>query len=167
MQRAAAKRVRTAEGGEFGRHQGSSDEGGGDDDDDDDSSSSSSSDDSSDDEEEEEEDDINGSGGGGAQGMRLRERKESAIDQAARRLSETRATAGRLGGAAKAENKNLWLETKKFLANVKEARNGRQLRSSLVKETWRNSDPARSFFGARSPFLPNGVKEGKPAFDSC
>ena len=62
---------------------------------------------------------------------------------------------------------NLWLETKKFLANVKEARNGRQLRSSLVKETWRNSDPARSFFGARSPFLPNGVKEGKPAFDSC
>ena len=129
MQRAAAKRVRTAEGGEFGRHQGSSDEGGGDDDDDDDSSSSSSSDDSSDDEEEEEEDDINGSGGGGAQGMRLRERKESAIDQAARRLSETRATAGRLGGAAKAENKK-----RRFIPRDKQGRFDREDELEAIRQ---------------------------------
>ena len=102
MQRAAAKRVRTADGGEFRRHQGSSDKGGSDDDDD--NYYSSSSDDSSDDEVEEEED-INSSGGGGAQGMRLRERRVSAIDQKARRLSETRAEAGRLGGEAKARSK--------------------------------------------------------------
>ena len=85
MQRAAAKRVRAADGGEFGRHQGSSDKEGSDDDDDDDDSSSS--DDSSDDEEEEDEEDINSSGGSGAQGVRLRERRVSAIDQKARRLS--------------------------------------------------------------------------------
>ena len=62
---------------------------------------------------------------------------------------------------------NLWLETQKILANVKEARNGRQLRSLLVQDTWRNSDPARSFFGTRSTLLPIGVKEGKTGFESC